>query len=170
MFRAEDVTAVLLVERLPLTAFIAGVTRDFHLAEDVFQEVCVRAVSLTADFESAAHVIHWARVTGKNRAIDILRTRHGRYEGLSDEILETLVTEWPESSGVAPRQEALRKCIEQLTPNSRELLRMRYFEKRSCPDIATALGRKIETLYQALARIHKSLGECVRLRVQQETV
>lgn len=170
MLRADEITAILLAERVPLMAFIASVTRDFHLAEDVFQEVCVRAVSLTSDFESAVHVIHWARVTGKNRAIDILRARDERSEGLSAEILATLITEWPGNSVIAPRQEALRRCIEQLTPNSRELLRMRYFEKRSCPDIATALGRKIETLYQALARIHKSLGECVRLRVQQETV
>jgi RNA polymerase sigma-70 factor, ECF subfamily len=44
MLTPESLTAILLAERLPLTAFFASVTRDFHLAEDVFQEVCVKAV------------------------------------------------------------------------------------------------------------------------------
>lgn len=170
MLCAEEITAVLLAERMPLTAFIAIVTRDFHLAEDVFQEICVKAVSRMADFDSSTHLIHWARLTGKNRAIDILRARNGRYEGLSDELLATLATEWPDKSTVAPLQEALRHCIEQVTANNRTLLRMRYFEKRSCHEIAAALGRKIETLYQALARLHKALGDCVRNQMRQETI
>jgi hypothetical protein len=33
MLRPEEVTAILLAERLPLTSFVASVTRDFHLAE-----------------------------------------------------------------------------------------------------------------------------------------
>jgi hypothetical protein len=30
------------------------------------------------------------------------------------------------------------------------------------------MGRKIETVYQALARLHKTLGDCVRSRIQNE--
>lgn len=36
MLPPEAIAAVLLAERLPLTAYFASVTRDFHLAEDVF--------------------------------------------------------------------------------------------------------------------------------------
>jgi hypothetical protein len=28
------------------------------------------------------------------------------------------------------------------------------------------MGRKIETVYQALARLHKNLGDCIRTRLQ----
>ncbi len=169
MLHAEDIAAILLAERLPLTAFITCVTRDFHLAEDVFQEVCVKAVGRATEFETAAHVMNWARLAGKNRAIDILRSRDGRYVGLSDEMLAVLAVEWPEQDRANQMQEALGKCIDQVTPNNRELLRLRYFERRNCTDVAAIMGRKIETVYQALARLHKTLGDCMRIQIQNET-
>ena len=169
MLRPDEIAAILLAERLPLTAFVASVTRDFHLAEDIFQELCVKAVATAAQFESPQHLLHWARLAGKNRAIDVLRTRDGRYEGLSDDVLEKLASEWPSQADVSPMRAALAFCIEQVTPKNRELLRMRYFERRSCDELAAILGRKIETVYQALSRLHKALGECIRARLQQET-
>lgn len=168
MLAPEDIAATLLAERLPLTAFIASVTRDFHLAEDVFQEVCVKAVARAAEFEATAHVLHWARLAGKNRAIDVLRARDGKYVGLGDETLAMLSEEWPEKSRADAQQEALAHCIETITANNRELLRLRYFERRACDEVASIMGRKLETIYQALARLHKTLGDCVRARLQQE--
>jgi RNA polymerase sigma-70 factor, ECF subfamily len=166
MLLPETTAATLLAERLPLTAFFASVTRDFHLAEDVFQEVCVKAVARADSFETTAHLMNWARLTGKNRAIDILRARDGRFIGLSDEMLALLAAEWPEASKTDAMQEALDHCITQITPNNRELLRLRYFERRDCTDVARIMGRKIETVYQALARLHKTLGDCIRARLQ----
>lgn len=168
MLSGENIAAVLLAERLALTAFIASVTRDFHLAEDIFQEVCVKAVGRGDEFDSAQHVMNWARVTGRNRAIDVLRARDGRYEGLSEEVLASLEAEWPAPSASEASHEALAHCLEQLTPNNRELLRLRYFERRSGVEVAAEMSRKLETIYQALARIHRSLGDCVRRRLQGE--
>jgi hypothetical protein len=34
--------------------------------------------------------------------------------------------------------------------------------------VAAIMGRKIETVYQALARLHKALGDCIRARLQTE--
>ncbi len=164
----KDIIAALLTERLPLTAFIANVTRDYHLAEDIFQEVCVKAVARATEFETAAHVINWVRVAGRNRAIDVLRARDGHYVGLSEDMLARLAEEWPASSPGDEVHEALEHCIEQVTPNNRELLRLRYFEGRPCAEVAALMGRKLETVYQALARIHKTLGDCVRLRLAEE--
>jgi RNA polymerase sigma-70 factor (ECF subfamily) len=169
MLPPETLAATLLAERLPLTAFYASVTRDFHLAEDVFQEVCVKAVAGAHSFETTAHLMNWARMAGKNRAIDILRARDGRYVGLSDEMLAIIAAEWPEKSRADAMQEALEHCIQQITPNNRELLRLRYFERRNCTDVAAFMGRKIETVYQALARLHKTLGDCIRARLQTDS-
>ena len=169
MLSSEFITATLLAGRMPLTAFFASITRDFHLAEDVFQEVCVKAVARAESFESAAHLMNWSRMTGKNRAIDIMRARDGRYVGLSDEMLALLADQWPHQSPIDAMQQALDHCIRQITPNNRELLRLRYFEHRNCAEVAAILSRKIETVYQALARLHKTLGDCIRGRLQAES-
>src|SRR6188474_3007996 len=154
MLTPEDITAVLLRERLALTAFIASITRDFHLAEDIFQEVCVKAVGKGEDFESPAHLLNWARVAGRHRAIDVLRTRDGKVIGLSEEMLAALEPVWPqgEASQGSAALEALRKCMDRLTPNNQEIVRLRYFEGRAGAQVAEAMGRKLETVYQALAR------------------
>jgi RNA polymerase sigma-70 factor (ECF subfamily) len=166
MLTPEATTATLLAGRMPLTAFFASVTRDYHLAEDVFQEICVKAVARAETFESAAHLMNWARLTGKNRAIDILRAREGRYIGLSEEMLALLAEEWPDTAHAEAMRQALDECLAQSTPNNRELLRLRYFEHRPCAEVAAIMGRKIETVYQALARLHKALGDCIRGRLQ----
>jgi hypothetical protein len=31
------------------------------------------------------------------------------------------------------------------------------------------MGRKIETIYQALARLHKTLGDCIRMQQQSQS-
>lgn len=170
MLPPDQITAVLLRERLALTAYIATVTRDFHLAEDIFQDVCVKAVGKGGDFESPAHLLNWARVAGRHRAIDVLRTRDGKVIGLSEEMLAALEPVWPEGDAAqgGANVDALRVCLDRLTPNSKEIVRLRYFEGRAGQQVADALGRKLETIYQALARIHKTLGECVRQRLAAE--
>jgi RNA polymerase sigma-70 factor (ECF subfamily) len=166
MLPPEEVAAILISQRLPLIALWGSVTRDFHIAEDIFQEICVKAVARAAEFDAAPHLARWARVAGRNRAIDLIRSRYGRYQGLSEELLATLSEEWPAPADL--RQQALSQCLEEVTPNNRELLRLRYFERRSCSEVAALMGRKLETVYQALARIHRVLGNCVKGRSEQE--
>lgn len=168
MLSPEHVAASLFAQRNSIVAFVATVARDFHLAEDVFQEVCIKAVGRASEFETEAHLLHWTRRAARNRAIDAIRSRDGRYDGLSPETLDALAAEWSEA---APRDlalEALERCLRKVTPNNRKLLRMRYFEDHSCSEVASRMQRKIQSVYQALARIHKTLGECMRAQNLKE--
>ena len=167
MLSNQDITATVLRERPSLVAYLATITRNYHLAEDVYQDVCVKAMGRADEFESIAHLLNWARLTGRNRAIDLLRSRDGKYEGLSEQVLEARASVWSDTQAqhVAERQDALAKCLDELTSNNREIVRLRYFEGRSGSEVANLLNRKLETVYQALARIHKLLGECVQRRV-----
>ncbi|MCM2371770.1 RNA polymerase sigma factor [Aporhodopirellula aestuarii] len=161
-------TERLLENRHALTAYISCVTRNYHLAEDVFQEVCVKAIGMSDFFESDVHLHRWFRVSARNRAIDIIRAREGRYVGLSEEALEMLEKEW-EAETTPPRDErsdALAKCLESLTPRSREIVKMRYFENRSGKEVAEIIGAKVGSAYQAIARIHKALRECVQRQAE----
>ena len=168
MLNAQQITEHVLQERLALTASIYTVTRNYHLAEDVYQEIFVKAVALTDKFTSKAHLTNWFRVSARNRAIDIIRTREGRYVGLSEETLRALEDNWEKTENA--RREmlltALERCMQALTPRSREIVRLRYFENRSGCEIADFMGRKVESAYQAIARSHKSLGDCMKQHLE----
>jgi RNA polymerase sigma-70 factor (ECF subfamily) len=167
MLSQEETTAILLEERLSLTAFLVTITRSYHLAEDVFQDLCVKCIVREEPFETREHLLNWARLVGKNRSIDLLRSRDGKYLGLQPEVLEALAAAWPDQQHGSgkPRVQALQECLERLTSNNRQILRLRYFEGRSGADVAACLGRKVESVYQALARIHKTLGECIQSKI-----
>jgi RNA polymerase sigma-70 factor (ECF subfamily) len=168
MLSPEHVAARLFAQRTSIVAFVATVARDFHLAEDVFQEVCIKAIGRAAEFETEAHLLHWTRLSARNRAIDTLRRSHGEYHGLSPETLDILAADWPECPSRDLAFEALERCLRKVTPNNRKLLRMRYFEEHSCSEVAQRMQRKIESVYQALARIHKTLGDCMRAQNLKE--
>ena len=167
MLTQEQTTLLLLRNQLALTAFFASVVRSYHLAEDIFQEVCIAAISHDGGFESDPHLLNWARLAGRNRAIDALRARNGKYDGLPEDLLDRLSEAIHQSSlpihGL--KQDALRDCLQVLTPNNREILRLRYFEGKTSASIAERLERKVTTVYQSIARIHKQLGECVEQRL-----
>lgn len=167
MLTQEQVTGLLLGERLSLTAFIATVVRNYHLAEDLYQETCIKAMTSQQQFESSEHLLNWARRTARNRAIDVLRSRDGQYLGLEAGVLDELLTVWPDraASQLQETRRALEFCLNEMTANNREILRLRYFEGRSGEEVAQRLGRKLTTIYQALTRIHKTLGDCVRSRL-----
>ncbi len=114
------------------------------------------------------HLFLWTRLTARNRAIDTLRRTQGRYDGLSAETLGMLAADWPDVSVPDLAMEAQERCLRKIPPNNQPLLRLRYFEEHSCPELAERMQRKIETVYRALARIHKTLRECMRAQQPQE--
>tara|TARA_R110002095_G_scaffold159024_3_gene137846 strand:- start:423 stop:953 length:531 start_codon:yes stop_codon:yes gene_type:complete len=163
----EEATAILLEERLALTAYIVTIVRSFHIAEDIFQDTCVKSLLRDELFESREHLLKWSRVLCRNRAIDVIRSRDGKYNGLSEEALSSLSADWPDNQdeGLTDTRGALMFCLEELTANNRRILQLRYFEGRSGIHVAEILGRKPATVYQALARIYSLLERCIQTRL-----
>jgi len=170
MLTKEQVAGHLLKEQILLTAFISSITRDYQSAEDVFQDVCVKAISLAETFTDFAHLMRWARMASRNKAIDFLRASRSDGLILSERLLDILQHEWPthdrKDNSVA--MDALADCLKRLTENNRTIIRLRYFNGMSGIEVAEYMKRKAETIYQALARIHKQLGVCVRRKVAHE--
>ena len=168
-FTPEEVTKHLLREQVSLTAYAYSVTHNYHLAEDVFQDVCVKAVSESDHFSSLEHLSNWFRVSSRNHAITLIRSKEGRYVGLSAEMLATLEADWTKASiSVDSRSDALSGCLERLSPKSRRVIHMRYLENRSGDEIAAFMGTKVESAYQAITRIHKTLRDCVGQQLRAE--
>ena len=115
MLIAQEITERVLQERLALTASSATVTRNYHLAEDVYQEIFVKAVALTDQFESTAHLTNWFRVSARNRAIDIIRTREGRYSRAGRRERPS------QADGVRPQKQLAQRCRKR-TVNARRHL------------------------------------------------
>jgi RNA polymerase sigma-70 factor (ECF subfamily) len=167
----EDLLVKTLLDARPrVVAGAFAVVRDAHLAEDVFQEVLLRALRMRESFSDAGGVLAWARVSARNLGIDQVR-RAGRFgEILSELALDALDARLEECGDAQRRRaEAMRVCMEKLPDESRTLLRMRYDEGRKGEELARLLRRSEAAIYKALSRLHVALRKCIdeRLAAQE---
>ncbi|MGE3805803.1 MAG: sigma-70 family RNA polymerase sigma factor [Gemmataceae bacterium] len=162
----QAVVQALLRGRLRLLASAMPILRDAHLAEDVFQQVVLKALETTESFREVEHVLAWGIRTARHRAIDLARSRRLLY--FNDEVLQLL----EESMSVAStelqtRSETLQKCLEKLPDRSQELLKLRYEEGLRCHALAERIRRTVDAVYQSLSRIHRQLRDCVEEQLGQ---
>lgn len=61
MLDPQTVAQIIIRERPGLTAYIFTVARNYHLAEDVFQDTFVKGNQRAVEFETKEHLINWFR-------------------------------------------------------------------------------------------------------------
>src|SRR5262249_33679623 len=66
------------------------------------------------------------------------------------------------------RREALARCVEKLSPRDRDLLGRRFAEGATTQSTAVQVGRSVDAVYKALAKIRQALFDCVSRTLQQE--
>ena len=101
----ELLVKTLLDARPRVVAGAFAVVRDGHLAEDVFQEVLLRALRMRESFSDAGGVLAWARVSARNLGIDHVR-RSGRMGEMLSELALDALDARLEEIGDAQRQRA----------------------------------------------------------------
>lgn len=166
----DDVIQVLLANRRRISVYGNVYLHDSHLADDVFQAVCLDCLKVHETLMNQKHVLNWAMKTMRFKAIDEARRRQRSPLVFSSETLEILEPEWinPERKESIPEQAKLKSCMEQLSKRNRMLLKMRYGEAMKPSIIATHLGGNVAAIYKALTRVRRFLRDCVANALPQE--
>jgi len=163
---SDTVVRQLVRERSQILAYIWSIVHDEHLAEDVFQDLFVIASRKAGEIEDVEHFQKWVRKAARFEALNAARKRQRSPMIFDAATLDLLDEVWEENALELPdRVEALRVCMEQLSPYARRLVTLRYAEGLTGQPLADALERKIGTVYTALSRVHRVLGDCVRRRL-----
>ena len=53
------------------------------------------------------------------------------------------------------------------TEQTRELLKMRYFDGQRCEEVAASLNTKLDAIYKRLSRLHQALKFCIETKLTQ---
>lgn len=162
----QDILRTLMKSRDRIAAAAWVVVRDAQAAEDIFQNVAIKAMTKEVSFDADGAVLSWAFITARREGIDWVRRHRNESPVLDSEILELLEREWlAESQQEDSRSEALRNCLRDLPQKSSELLRLRYFEGLSCAKVAEQIGTGRDVVYKRLSRLHRALRECIETRL-----
>jgi RNA polymerase sigma-70 factor (ECF subfamily) len=169
----QQAAAEFIRDRHLLGAFVGGLLRDMHAAEDVVQEVWVR---LAAEVEKGTHIesqAAWCRGVARN----LVRRHWERQRGakvLADSaVLEAFMDRVEQCFAEADAREdfatarlaALEECVAALPERSRRLLSLKYTRRAALEDIAREEGQSFEAVKKALIRIRAALLECVRRKL-----
>jgi RNA polymerase sigma-70 factor, ECF subfamily len=166
----EDIVRGLMTERTRMSASIYLIVRDAHTAEDIFQNVTVKALAGKATFEHEAQLYSWARITARHEALNWLRDHRARTTVLDSAVLDLLeAAPVPRPSHAQVNQlEALRTCLEKVPEQARRMLDMRYVDERPCAEVSRVMKIEIDTVYQRLSRLHRSLRICISRQLGEE--
>jgi RNA polymerase sigma-70 factor (ECF subfamily) len=153
-------------ERISAAAWL--VVKDAHVAEDIFQNTVLKAVTKDVSFQAEAALFSWAFITARRDSLNWFR-KHGReLVGIDEDILTLIHQDW-QNDHLNPkgnRFEVLRDCMEELPQKSEKILHLRYFEGLSCGEIADSISITLDAVYKRLSRIQNSLRKCVELKME----
>ncbi|QNN22180.1 sigma-70 family RNA polymerase sigma factor [Planctomycetales bacterium ZRK34] len=166
----EDIARLLVRDRDRYVARIWGLIHDFDQAEDLFQAICVDVVQQRESIADETHLARWIHQAARFRAIDVLRRRESRPMVFDTDLLDLIDSEWDAQSHEQSQQtrRAMRHCLDQLTPKTRELIHLRYVRDLKGRTLAEHLGRKPNAVFVALSRAHRALSDCIRARLRLE--
>jgi RNA polymerase sigma-70 factor (ECF subfamily) len=141
-----------------LFAYVAGLLRNRHAAEDVTALAFERAYSRRRRFDARRGTMRaWLFGIARNAALDELR-RAGRQAELATEPADDAPAP-DEEADVALRRAALRDALEQLSPRERELIALKFFAGLSNPEIADVIGVSESNAGTRLHRVMAKLRE-----------
>ena len=162
----QDILHSLMQARTRLSAAAWLVVRDAHAAEDIFQNVTLKAMTDRGEFESEAALLSWAFITSRREGMDWLRRHRRESVGLDEAVLDLLDREWQVCAPAGgARLDALIECLRATPAEARQLLRLRYHDGCTCEEVAARIGVGLEAVYQRLSRLHRSLRRCVEGRL-----
>jgi RNA polymerase sigma factor (sigma-70 family) len=152
--------------RRMLRTFVGGMTRDTTLVDDILSDVAIVVAMQWDEFDRGRPFGPWARGIARRVALKALARRARWQLGLPEDVLESpggTIDAIYEERETAARERLLMTCLQQLTPHTQELVRLRYFEERRLPAIAQEVGITMGALYTAYCRIHRRLLRCMTL-------
>ena len=129
-----------------LYGIIQNIVTDTELANDVLQEVFVKIWKQIHQYDATkGRLFTWMLNIARNAAIDMVRSKGFQNNKHNDELKES-VYEHAGTTQIATDQIGLRKVVQQLKPEQKQLVELAYFEGFTQDEIAKMLQLPLGTV------------------------
>jgi RNA polymerase sigma-70 factor (ECF subfamily) len=145
-----------------LRGYVLSLVPRWSDAEEIAQRCSLILWKKFDQFEPGTNFYAWACQVARLEVKEF-RKRNSRERVIfSDAFVDAVADQAIDMQMELPeRMSALQQCVEKLPRQHRELLRLRYDERRSVGSVAKVVNRPIETVYKALSRIRQALHHCI---------
>ena len=139
----------------PVWLYLARITGDRRLADDLLQEAYYRFLRTTTRFESDDHRRNYLFRIATNLAHD--NRRRSRFPAVPVDEAESAVVAESESVDQVARRLDVTRAMSQLKPRERSLLWLAYAQGASHEEIAATMGLKRSSMKTLLFRARRHL-------------
>ena len=143
--------------------FVLRLVRDESVAEDLISEVFLDVWRQAGRFEGRSQVSTWLLAIARFKALSALRRRPD--EELDDETAEAIEDPSDDPEVVLDKKDksaAIRKCLEKLSAEHREIIDLVYYHEKSVEEVAKIVGIPENTVKTRMFYARKRLAELLK--------
>ena len=161
--QSEEFLRLLMAHQARIFGFILTLVPKRSDAFDLMQETIFLMFEKFKNFQPGTNFTAWAISIARFKILKFREKKQGSpvlFDSNSfDEILKRTEAR---IEHIDERLKALELCLEKLNDGDRNLIRLRYEKGLKIKDVAQTVGRPIQGLYKAMARIHTQLQICIQ--------
>lgn len=152
-----------LVERYgrPIFSLVLGIVRRCEVAEEVTQDVFLKAYTHLASYGGRSSFSTWLYRIAYNTALTAARPRRTLFslfdQGRSERMVDTTEEDREAARCIESREAKLLRAIDRLTPEDRALVQLHYYESKSLAECGEIFGQTETNCKVRLHRIRKKL-------------
>lgn len=153
-----------------VSAYIAAMVPRHHEAADLIQRTALAVVEKYDDYDPERPFVGWALGIARFEVLNWRRSagrdRHVFSDTAAKHLEDAALALAPD---VDARMQALHACMQKLGETQADLLARRYRDDEQLEALAAELGLSKPAVSMKLARIRRSLRDCIERRLAEES-
>jgi len=168
MSRKDEYIGYFIKYNNQLFNFILTLVPNYSDAEDILQKSASIMWEKFDTYQRDTYFLAWARKIIRLTVSNYYRTKRHEFQ-FDDQMLDALTAAHEKESKHSEEQlAALTVCLSKLEPSDLDLIRMRFYERFSVPEIASKTNRNLHTLYKRIPTIFILLHNCIKRTLMSE--
>lgn len=148
--------------------FLARMTMDRTVAEDLTQNVFVRLLKYRNSYREGARFQSWIYQVARNIFSDHYQDVKNQRRGFIDvEKIEGIMADSDDTLMMDEREELLHKSLARLDPDQRELLILTRFQHMKYEEVASIMDT---TVANVKVRVHRAIGKLREYYFEMERI